>query len=69
MENLVRELYEYFLMSEACLKYYALVGEDSEAQYLILYLRYTEHATLCKNAYIENFLKTICFLYILQYFF
>lgn len=50
MEDLVRELYENFLMSEACSKYYAIAGQESEAQDVMLYIRYMDHANLCKNA-------------------
>lgn len=61
MEDLVNEMYEEFIMSEACSRYYALLGEeDSEAQDLTTYLNYIDHMLLCeKGAKIcKNFLKT-----------
>lgn len=62
METLVTELYENFIMSEACSRYYALVGDDddAEAQNVAWYIDYMEHVSLCKKAAKAclNFLKT-----------
>lgn len=48
MEKLICEMYEDFIMSEAYSKWYA-EDQDSEAQDVIRYLLYHDHATLCKR--------------------
>lgn len=62
METIVTEMYENFIMSEACSRYYALVGDDddAEAQNFPWYIDYMEHASQCKKASKAclNFLKT-----------
>lgn len=54
-------MYEEFIMSEACSKFYALLGEeDSEAQNLDLHLDYMAHASFCKSVseVCKDYLKT-----------
>lgn len=50
MEHIVRELCEDFLMSKVCSEFYAMEGQETEAQDLGLYLRYMEHAQQCEEA-------------------
>lgn len=61
MEDLVRELFEEFIMSEAASRILAVLGEEeNEAQDILLHLKYQEHANLCKKAaqVCSDFLKT-----------
>lgn len=54
-------MYEDFIMSEACSKVYAFLGnENFEAQDLQFYSDCIEHASLCKKAaqVCINYLKT-----------
>lgn len=51
MKTLVTEMYEDFIMSEACSRYYALDTEGTNnAQDELLVINYSEHASLCEKA-------------------
>lgn len=60
LEEIVTEMYEEFLMSAVCSEYYSISGQESEAQDIISYLNYMEHAEKCRiaakacKAYIES---------------
>jgi hypothetical protein len=61
MDLIVKDMFEDFIMSEACSRYYALGNEvTSDAQNVTLFINYTNHASLCKMAakacvnYLEN---------------
>lgn len=62
MENLIGEMYEDFLLSEECSRYYSVAGEDSdcEAQDLLLYIKLQDHILLCKKGALacKDYLKT-----------
>ena len=60
MKNLVKEMCDELLMLEACSKYYALVGDDTEAQDILLWINLTEQATLYREGFLacSNYLKT-----------
>jgi hypothetical protein len=61
IDILVREVYEDFLISESCSRYLAHNGEtDNEGQDLFMYIKYLEHANLCRKATIlcQNYLRT-----------
>lgn len=50
MELVVREMYENFLIMEACSRYYSLGTEaNSDAQDVLMFINYSDHATLCKK--------------------
>ena len=49
MDKLISEMYEDFIMSEACSQFYHVTGEDTEAQDWLLDIRLTKHIELCKK--------------------
>jgi hypothetical protein len=60
MEQIVREMYEDFLISAECSRYYSLLGEeDHEAQDMFLFIKLSEHIQLCEKAAeaCKNYLK------------
>ena len=60
METIAQEMYEEFIMSAACSEFYKFYGQEGEAQDLLLYYKYSEHAALYTNAaqICSDFLKT-----------
>jgi hypothetical protein len=60
MEEFVKEMCEDFKISEAYSRYKAIVGDDTDAQNVLLYYNYMKHAFYCKKAseLCINFLKT-----------
>lgn len=61
VNELISEMMDEFLMSEACSRYYALAGNDNhEAQDLDWYIKYDQHAILCGQAALacEEYLNT-----------
>lgn len=61
MDLIVIDMFEDFIMSEACSRYYALGSEvTSDAQNTTLWINYRTHASLCKIAAKAclNYLKT-----------
>lgn len=43
-------MYEDFLISEACSRFLAFDNQQYEAQDIVTYFKYIEHANLCKKA-------------------
>lgn len=62
MDDIVKEMYEDFIMSGACSKYYSRSMEDynHEAQDILYSYRYLRHAKLCEKAAeaCKEYLKT-----------
>lgn len=50
MEPFVIEMYEDFIMSEACSRFYAFDAQEFEAQDEVIYNKYMNHAEFCKKA-------------------
>lgn len=49
MNKIVLEMYEDFIMSEACSNFYSLAGDDTEAQDWTFYFRMCDHVSLCQK--------------------
>ena len=60
LNSIVSEMYEDFIISEACSRFYAFESQEFEAQDIILYNKYMEHADFCKKVshVCSQFLKT-----------